>query len=104
MSGQNPHKPDRIEVVAEHVPEQLRRLKRWVFWRWKKRGTKWDKPPLQPNGEYARVDDPSTWVTFDEALAAYRSGEFDGIGFVLGYVVDEDVTYTGVDLDDCLNP
>jgi hypothetical protein len=100
----SPRKPARLEVIAANVPECLRRLKRWVLWRWKKRKGSWDKPPLQLDGSFASVDDPSTWTTFDDALAAHLRSEFDGIGFVLGYVAEEDVTYTGVDLDDCRDP
>lgn len=104
MSKSGPTKPARTEVIAANVPERIRRLKRWVIWRWKRRRKKWDKPPLQLDGSFARVDDPETWITFEEALAAHLSGDFDGIGFVLGYVPEEDVNYTGLDLDDCRDP
>jgi primase-like protein len=101
VSSRGTSKPARVDVIATGVPERLRKLMRWVVWRWKRRKKNWDKPPLQLDGSFASVDDPRTWMTFDEALAAHRSGKFDGIGFVLGYVAEEDVTYTGVDLDDC---
>jgi hypothetical protein len=94
----------RIEVVASNIPERLRSLNRWVVWRWQRRNKSWDKPPLRLEGSFASVDDPTTWTTFEEALAAHLAGDFDGIGFVLGYVAEEDVTYTGVDLDDCRDP
>jgi hypothetical protein len=104
MSNTAQPKPARVEVQAENIPERVRRLKRWVVWNWQPRNGKWDKPPLQPDGTFARTDDPSTWVTFDEALEAHRAGGIDGIGFVLGYDREEDVTYSGIDLDDCRDP
>ena len=104
MSKSDATRPARLEVIAENIPERLRKLRRWVVWRWHRRKGKWDKPPLQTNGAFASVDDSSTWCSFDDAKAAFQSGQFDGIGFVLGYVVDEDVTYVGVDLDNCRDP
>ena len=101
MSKSGVEKPARLDVIVENIPERVRKLRRWVVWRWHRRKGKWDKPPLQTNGEFASVDDPKTWCSFDDAKAAFQSGQFDGIGFVLGYVVDEDVTYVGVDLDNC---
>ncbi|HEY7315399.1 MAG TPA: PriCT-2 domain-containing protein, partial [Gemmataceae bacterium] len=104
MSKSDATKPARLEVLVDNIPECLRKLRRWVVWRWCRRKKKWDKPPRQVNGKLASVDDPSTWCTFDEATAALATGKFDGIGFVLGYVEEEGVTYTGVDLDDCRDP
>jgi hypothetical protein len=104
MSKSGGTKPARLEILVANIPERLRKLRRWVVWKWCRRKKKWDKPPRQPKGELASVDDPSTWCTFDEAMAARETGKFDGIGFVLGYVEEEDVTYTGVDLDGCRDP
>jgi hypothetical protein len=104
MSARNVKKPVRVDVVAENIPERIRKLTRWVVWNWKRGKGKWDKPPLQLSGALAAVDDLSTWTSFEQALAAHQEGKFDGVGFVLGYVLDEDVTYAGVDLDDCRNP
>jgi hypothetical protein len=104
VSRANTAKPARIEVIADNIPERLRNLRRWVVWNWRLRGKSWDKPPRQTNGGFASVDDSATWATFDEALAAHRAGTFDGVGFVLGPVEEEGVTYIGLDLDDCRNP
>src|SRR6516162_6171084 len=104
MSKSGGTKPARLEVLFAHIPERLRKLRRWVVWKWCRRKKKWDKPPRQTNGDLASVDDPNTWCSFDEALAALQTGELDGIGFVLGYVEEEGVTYTGVDLDGCRDP
>jgi hypothetical protein len=94
-------KPARLEVIASNIPQVLCSLRRWVVWSWRLRNGKWDKPPLQVDGAFASVDDPGTWCSFAEALAAHQAGKFDGIGFVLGYVAEQDVTYAGVDFDEC---
>jgi hypothetical protein len=91
-------KPDPLPVVVEHIPGDLRHLKRWVCWRWTWNGKKWDKPPLQPCGRAASSTDPATWSPFDDVLAAHRAEKFDGIGITLGNVGD-DRWLAGMDLD-----
>jgi putative DNA primase/helicase len=92
-------KPAKMEVHAENIPSELHVLPRFVAWqwRWKPEASKWDKPPLQVDGTNAKSNDPKTWVTFGEALAALDS--FDGIGFML-----RDSGIVGVDLDNCRDP
>jgi hypothetical protein len=104
MSKSGSAKPARLEIIVENIPERLRKLRRWVVWRWRRRNGKWDKPPLQTDGQFASVDDPATWCSFEEALAALQTGQFDGSGFVLGYVEEEGVTYAGFDSDACRDP
>jgi primase-polymerase (primpol)-like protein len=41
-----------------------------------------------------------TWRPFDEAVAALRTGRYDGLGFVLS----SGDPYAGIDLDNCRNP
>jgi primase-polymerase (primpol)-like protein len=43
------------------------RQKVWTNWRWDKREGKWTKPPINPNGGYAKSDAPKTWCPFDTA-------------------------------------
>lgn len=92
--------PPQCEIIPENIPQPLKDLDRWVMWKWepKKDPTKkWDKPPRQPSGAYAASNDPSTWSTFEDALAAYQiEAKWDGIGIVLPPNV------VGVDLDDCV--
>ena len=68
-------------------PDEMKALDNWVLWnikqRRKKDGTlKHDKIPLQPNGQGAESNNPETWVTFQEALNAYKTGKFKGLGFM----------------------
>jgi putative DNA primase/helicase len=83
------NKPAVLRVNPDGIPAALKVAARWVLWKlvWKanKDGTgKWDKVPMTTTGRGAKTNDPRTWSTFDDALAAYRTGRFDGIGFVLG--------------------
>jgi hypothetical protein len=74
---------------------------RWVLWRWELRKdkdgkSKWTKPPLQPNGAYAKNNDPATWTTYTAALDAVEAVDADGIGYQL---LGERLA--AIDLDDC---
>lgn len=96
--------PSALLVRPETIPDLLKSLDRWVVWRYERRtdkgGTKkWTKPPYRARtGEKASVTDPSTWCTFDAAVAAYERGDWDGIGLV---VCDDD-DIIGVDFDHCI--
>jgi len=83
-------RPTPLPVLADSIPEWLKSAPRWVAWRYKwkppenKAVGKWDKPPLNAKtGKAASSTDPATWSTFDEAMAAYRAGGFDGVGIVV---------------------
>lgn len=81
------------------IPADLRAYPQWVVWRYVDRGgPKPSKLPFSPrNGQVASVTDATTWATFNESIAAFDNGGFDGIGFVF---TDAD-PFTGIDLDDC---
>ena len=49
--------------------------------------------------EYAKNNDPKTWGTYEEALAAFDAGQCDGIGFNL---LGTDIA--AFDLDKCRDP
>ena len=90
-------KPDPMPVMAENIPTELKTGKQFIVWRWEFIKGKWTKPLYHPQGYHAKSNDPSTWVTFGEALAAHRNGEFDGIGRC--FVKDD--PFTAFDLDKC---
>jgi putative DNA primase/helicase len=76
-----------MEVLYENIPAQLRRLDRWVVWQYEERNGKITKPPYVPvpgKKRHALVNVRSTWGTFEQAKSVHESGNFDGIGFVLG--------------------
>jgi hypothetical protein len=86
-----------------NVPEELKKLPRWVCWKWVERKDKKkpDKPPINPHtGKIADAHDPSVWTDYETACAAAKRWGCNGVGIVL----TEEDPYTGIDLDNCLNP
>lgn len=81
------------------IPTELRELPQWVLWRHEQRDGKRTKVPYQAAApaRQASTTDPSTWATFEQALAA--RGRADGVGLVFS----PDDPYAGIDLDDCLD-
>jgi hypothetical protein len=111
LANGKPAKPAPLPVIAENVPEVLRRQVRWVCWNWVWKPQKnqgkggWDKPPFHPStGSLANATDPHVWVPFETALRAHQRGDFDGIGIVLGQLVDRRLTLAGMDLDGSRDP
>src|SRR5215469_16238401 len=74
--------------------------KRWCVWRWTWRPEqgRWDKPPLQAHNPAisAKSNDPATWGSYAEAVAAVAAGDADGIGYMLA-----GGDLGAVDLDHC---
>jgi putative DNA primase/helicase len=99
-------RPNSFQGDLRNLPEALAPLKaipHWVCWKWqwkedKKGNGKWTKPPFQPRNplQYAQNNNPSTWGTYEEALAAFETGQCDGIGFNLRYT-----KIPAFDLDKC---
>ncbi|HEX3640931.1 MAG TPA: hypothetical protein VHV10_06555 [Ktedonobacteraceae bacterium] len=86
-----------IDRLCQNVPSCIKTHRQYVVWRYQEdEKGKLKKPPFNPrNGHAARTDDPTTWGTFDQALARYAKGGYDGIG----YVCNGDIA--GGDLDHC---
>jgi hypothetical protein len=70
-------------------------------WAWRPDQERWDKPPLQASNPHlpAKSNDPATWGSYTNAVAAVAAGQADGIGCMLA---DDDLD--AVDLDHCRNP
>jgi hypothetical protein len=85
------------------IPDELKKLKRWVCWKLEARRDKngvdrLDKVPYSPNtNSRASTTNPETWASFEEALATFERGQYNGIGFVFS---DAD-NYVFLDLDKC---
>lgn len=77
-----------------NIPRELRRLNQWVG---SENGV--PKNPRFP-GRKARTNDPTTWGSFEEAVAGVEAGHYDGVSFVF----TEDDSYVGIDLDACRDP
>ena len=98
-------KPVSPPVLVDNVPHKLKAFAHWVCC-WEvptdeTRKKKWTKVLKNPRtGWNAKSNDANTWGTFDEALASYQKGDYDGIG----YVFADDDPFTGIDLDQCIDP
>src|SRR5438067_109485 len=57
---------------------------------------------MQTSDYKAKSNDPTTWATFDEAVAALADGKFDGIGWCVP--LDGEIYYWGIDVDDAIDP
>jgi putative DNA primase/helicase len=91
----NPHI---LPLRAENIPGELKARPQWVVW--KAVGEKPDKVPYSARtGRRASSTDLLTWSTFQEALEAYENGGYAGLGFVFSSAD----SYTGIDLDDCVD-
>ena len=91
--------PQTFNGDLHNLPSALDELKlklNWVLWKWHWKKGRWQKPPYQLNGKCAKVDDPTTWSSYAEVMAAYATGKYDGIGFNL-----LDSSFGAFDLDDC---
>jgi hypothetical protein len=65
-----------ISRLRSRVPPDLAARRVWVCYR--ERG---DRTPLQPNGEKAEGDDPTTWSPLDACLQAVATGRMFTIGY-----------------------
>src|SRR5262249_34005519 len=99
-----PLKPQTYNGDITKLPPALAHLraeKVWLCWRWFWNGKKWTKPPRRVDdpSRNASTIDPTTWGTYEQAVAQVRDGGADGIGFAL-----KDRNIGGVDLDHCRDP
>jgi hypothetical protein len=96
-------KPHTLKGDLAHLPDALApltSLDHWVLWKLELRKGNWTKPPYTATGKRAKNNDPTTWGSYQAALAAVQNGRgFDGIGFAL-----LDTRLDVVDLDHCLDP
>src|SRR5262249_43814510 len=91
-------------ILRRNIPAELHRLMRWCLWRRESRiaGEAPTKVPYDAQSRArAKSSDPSTWPPFTLVCHVFdRSTLYAGVGFVL----DDDAPYVGVDLDDCRDP
>ena len=101
----NPELPKLIDFDPSGVPDELAERRQWVAFEITPTGDP-DKPlkkmPINPHtGGAAEVNDPSTFGSIDEAIAAAcKLGRQSAIGFA--FVADGG--YFGIDRDGCRNP
>jgi len=88
-----------LPVRADNIPNELKRRPQWVAWRLENQNDRLVKVPYSPRtGRLASTTDLLTWGTFDDALAVLD--HYQGLGFVFSSADP----YSGIDLDECVEP
>lgn len=82
-----------LTIDAHGIPEELRQERAWCVWRSEERGGKPTKVPYGANGGSFKSNDPTTWRSFEESIAAFESGGYSGIGRAVSD------PYVGFDVD-----
>ena len=86
-------------VNENGIPDELKRHKQWVAWRYEQVEPPPKKPTKVPysaiTGRMASSVDRLSWSTFQDAIRFQRAHNYDGVGFVL----TRDDPYTVIDLD-----
>ena len=83
-----------FSMTYSRVPEELKRLNRWVTYRlyWDEKRGKYDKKPFNARtGGMAQSNNAATWCDYETAVRV--SHLYDGLGFMLGDGI------LGVDID-----
>jgi putative DNA primase/helicase len=83
------------------ISGELKLRPQWVVYKLEQRDGKQTKVPYQARDPKTRAqaDNPITWGTFEQAVAAVEAGQAEGIGFVFS----ESDPYFGIDLDKCID-
>lgn len=88
-----------LQINFDSIPEELKALPQWVCWRLEERDGKDTKVPYNAaSGKPARSNSPETWNGFERVRAAFQTGQYTGVGFVLS----ESNGIVGGDLDNCV--
>ena len=95
--GQLAPKPTPLAYNFDAIPRDFKDLNNWVLWKYILKDGKWTKIPYQVTNRSADSTKSATWTTFDNAVKAYGTGKFSGIGFCIG---DSGLTCVDIDHED----
>jgi hypothetical protein len=86
---------DPFDFTEQNIPQEMRERDQWLLWT----GSYDAKGKLskRPNGSSTN---PATWTTFADASSRAKKLQDFGIG----YVLTEDDSHVGIDLDGCRDP
>lgn len=87
--------------MYDDLPAELTTGQRFVCWQYQEREGKKTKVPVSPKGGMAKVNTPSTWGTFQEAVSHCEKQGLSGIGIVLSK--NTGPSLVGIDLDHCID-
>ncbi|MDD4113225.1 MAG: phage/plasmid primase, P4 family, partial [Herbinix sp.] len=89
-----------INNKYNNIPQDLKEINNWVGFKIIQSDGKDKKIPVNPNtGKNAKVNQPSTWGTYTEAIKSVSQYSLDGIGFVFTLASG----YIGIDIDNCID-
>lgn len=87
-----------VKVNREGIPSELVDLHQWLAWRYEENDQgELKKPPFTPStGKRADITKREIWGSFEEAIRAFTTGKYDGIGLALvsGLIA--------IDIDNCI--
>lgn len=96
----NIEEPNWLEPIFKNIPEELKQQP-WAVWKAEPRDGsvgKYNKAPRNPStGRKIGADKPELFGTFDEAIKAYETGKWTGIGVLL-----TGTQIVGIDIDDAV--
>lgn len=91
---------EELENQYAKVPQEMKKLRRWVGFKIEERDGKKTKIPFNAmTGSYGSSTDFHTWTSFRVAMMGCVKYGFDGLGFCLGKNDDDNTNISGVDLD-----
>lgn len=88
-----------LDNLENNVPAEMKALPQWCVFKTYSEDGKKKKVNLDvATGKWAKVNDPTTWTTFDKAIEYARQNGCEGVTFVL----TENSGIKCVDLDHCI--
>lgn len=86
-----PQEPYKFKTNLDNIPDTMKALPNWVAFRTEQVDGKIKKILLSPNKgasdvkylKWAKSDDPTTWATFDKAVAFAKHYKLDGLAFAM---------------------
>ena len=91
---------EELEKQYAKIPQEMKKLRRWVGFRIEERDGKKTKIPFNAmTGSYGSSTDFHTWTSFRVAMMGCVKYGFDGLGFCLGKNEEDNTYVSGVDLD-----
>lgn len=90
-------------LALDEVPDELKRLNRWIPWQQEPQSDPEKKPRKRPmdyrTGYYGSYTDVSIYLPFEEARKYMEQHDWDGLMFILS----PDLPYAGLDFDECID-
>lgn len=92
-------KPTTRPATLDLFPAELKAREQWLLWKLEERNGRLTKVPYQTDGTKADTTNPTTWTTFEQAVA-HQNG-YAGVGFVLREEEESEIFF--MDLDHCVD-